>query len=80
MGVNIVDNILLTIPFGFGINFLARVRPKGIFWLAPAVGLGLELAQLCISLLSRSGSRASDINDAAIQTRAADKSKQVIKS
>jgi Glycopeptide antibiotics resistance protein len=118
----IADNILLTIPFGFGINFLARVRPKGIFWLALAVGLGLELAQLCISLLFRSGFRASDINDAifnaagvllgytffrvfawlylraidyfgfrpkwlaadiydvAIQTHAADKSKQVIKS
>jgi glycopeptide antibiotics resistance protein len=118
----IADNILLTLPGGFGINFLARVRPKGIFWLALVVGFGLELVQLCISLLFRSGFRAIDINDAifnaagvllgyalfrafawcylkatdyfgfkpkwlaadiydvAIQTQAADKSKQVIKS
>jgi len=57
------DNILLTIPGGFGINFLARVRPKNIFWLALGVGLGCELAQLGISLLFRSGFRAIDIND-----------------
>ena len=118
----IVDNILLTIPFGFGINFLTRVRPRNIFWLALGVGLGCEISQLCISMLFRSGFRAIDINDVifnaagvlmgyalfrafawlyirttvyfgfrpkwlaadiydvAIQTHAADKSKQVIKS
>jgi len=118
----IVDNILLTIPFGFGINFLARVRPRIIFWLALGVGLGCEISPLCISMLFRSGFRAIDINDVilnaagvwmeyalfrafawsyirttvyfgfrpkwlaadiydiAIQTHAADKSKQVIKS
>ena len=59
----IVDNILLTIPFGFGINFLARVRPRNIFWLALGVGLGCEISQLCISILFRSGFRAIDIND-----------------
>ena len=59
----IVDNILLTIPFGFGINFLARVRPRNIFWLALGVGLGCEFSQLCISMLFRSGFRAIDIND-----------------
>jgi glycopeptide antibiotics resistance protein len=59
----IVDNILLTIPFGFGINFLTRVRPRNIFWLALGVGLGCEISQLCISMLFRSGFRAIDIND-----------------
>ena len=59
----IVDNILLTIPFGFGINFLARVRPRNIFWLALGVGLGCEISQLCISMLFKSGFRAIDIND-----------------
>ena len=59
----IVDNILLTIPFGFGINFLARVRLRNIFWLALGVGLGCEISQLCISMLFKSGFRAIDIND-----------------
>ena len=59
----IVDNILLTIPFGYGINFLARVRPRNIFWLALGVGLGCEISQLCISMLFWSGFRAIDIND-----------------
>jgi glycopeptide antibiotics resistance protein len=59
----VVENILLTIPFGFGINFLARVRPRGIFWLALAVGLGFELSQFCISMLFKSGFRGTDIND-----------------
>ena len=59
----IAENILLTIPCGFGINFLVRIRPKNILWLALAVGFGLELAQLCVTPLFRSGFRAVDIND-----------------
>ena len=64
----IVDNTLLTIPFGFGINFLARVRPRNIFWLALGVGLGCEISQLCISMLFKSGFRAIDINDVIFNT------------
>jgi glycopeptide antibiotics resistance protein len=59
----ILENIILTIPFGFGINFLARVKPRNMAWLAIAVGFGLEFSQLVISLAFRSGFRAVDIND-----------------
>lgn len=59
----IVENILLTIPFGFGINFLIRIKPRTIFWLAIAIGLMFEFSQLIISLVFRSRFRAVDIND-----------------
>ena len=59
----IFANILLTIPFGFWINFLARIKPKHIFWLAVGVGMTFETAQLVISLITRNSFRAVDIND-----------------
>jgi glycopeptide antibiotics resistance protein len=61
---SVIDNIILTIPFGFGINFLVRVKPKSFLWLAVAVGFGFELSQLALSIAFRSGFRAVDINDA----------------
>jgi len=63
---SILDNIILTIPFGFGVNFLVRVKPKNVFWLSTAVGLGFELSQLILSTVFRSGFRAVDINDAIL--------------
>jgi glycopeptide antibiotics resistance protein len=59
----IIDNILLTIPFGFGINFIARVTPQIVFWLAITVGLIFEMLQLVISLIIRNPFRSVDIND-----------------
>jgi glycopeptide antibiotics resistance protein len=64
--VNIVGNIILTIPFGFGINFLLRVKPRNFLWLAAAIGFGFEFSQLVISLACRSGFRTIDINDALL--------------
>jgi glycopeptide antibiotics resistance protein len=60
---NIYENILLTIPFGFGVNFVDRVKPRNILWLAIAVGIFLELLQLVLALIVRSPFRAIDIND-----------------
>jgi glycopeptide antibiotics resistance protein len=60
---DMLENIILTIPFGFGINFLVRVKSKNILWPALAVGLGFELSQLVISLVFKSGFRTVDIND-----------------
>jgi glycopeptide antibiotics resistance protein len=60
---NIVGNIILTIPFGFGINFLLRVKPRNFLWLAAAIGFGFEFSQLVISLVFRNGFRSIDIND-----------------
>ncbi len=61
---DVVMNILLTIPFGFGINFLTRVKPRSFFLLAPAVGLVLELSQLLVLFVFQSWFHAIDINDA----------------
>jgi glycopeptide antibiotics resistance protein len=60
---SIVENIVLAIPFGFGINFLVKIKPKNILWLALAVGFVFEFSQFFISLIFRSGFRATDIND-----------------
>jgi glycopeptide antibiotics resistance protein len=60
---HIVENIILTLPFGFGINFLVRVEPKNIPWLALGLGLGFEFTQFVISMAFKSGFRSVDIND-----------------
>ncbi len=60
----ILQNIFLTIPFGFGINFIARLRARDFLWLAAAVGLATELSQLLVSLIFVGGAyRGVDIND-----------------
>lgn len=56
-------NIVLTIPFGFGINFIRQIKAKRFVWLAPSVGLVFEGTQLLISLLLRYPYRQIDIND-----------------
>jgi glycopeptide antibiotics resistance protein len=61
---DVILNILLTIPFGFGINFLLRVKPRSFLWLAPAIGLMFELAQFFVLLVFKSHFHAIDINDA----------------
>jgi glycopeptide antibiotics resistance protein len=58
-----IDNIALTIPLGFGVNFLLKIRPRNFIWLTAAIGLGFELSQWVISLAFKSGFRAIDIND-----------------
>jgi len=64
--MDFVGNIILTMPFGFGINFLVRIKPKNFLWLASALGFGFEFSQLVISLAFRSGFRTIDINDAIL--------------
>lgn len=62
----IFQNMLLTIPFGFGVSFVTRVRARDFRWLIPAVGLGAEAVQLVISLLLRYPYRVIDVNDAML--------------
>ena len=59
----IFGNILLTMPFGFGIPFLARIERKNFLWLAIEVGVAIETAQLGFSLLAGGVYRSVDIND-----------------
>jgi glycopeptide antibiotics resistance protein len=61
-------NILLTVPFGFGINFIARMRPRSFLWLGPAIGFGIEIIQLVVSLLLGYAYRYIDINDVIMNT------------
>lgn len=58
-----VLNILLTIPFGFGIHFVCRVSQKRLYWAGLWLGLGIELTQLGISLILGFPYRVIDIND-----------------
>ncbi len=46
----IMDNILLTIPFGFGLSFLIHIKARDFFWLAFALGFGIETVQFGMSL------------------------------
>ena len=60
---NIYLNILLTMPFGFGISFIIKFKSWIVFLLAIAVGLIFEITQLLISLAVRSSFRVVDVND-----------------
>jgi glycopeptide antibiotics resistance protein len=59
----VVENIILTVPFGFGINFLAHFKIKRILWLGPCVGLAIEAIQLLICLAVNFPYRVVDVND-----------------
>jgi glycopeptide antibiotics resistance protein len=56
-------NILLSIPLGFGVNFLRRTGMKELLWLAFTVGFGIEAMQFVMTLLLRYPYRVADIND-----------------
>ncbi len=61
--IEITRNILLTIPLGFGVNFIARLEPKNILGLAAATGFWIEAAQLVVSLGIGGNYRTVDITD-----------------
>lgn len=66
--LDFANNILLTIPFGFSVIFVSRLRPRDFLWLPWAVGFGIEASQLLISLILRYPYRVVDINDALLNT------------
>ena len=59
----IIQNILLTVPFGFGISFVLQLKPQFLLWIVPAVGISIELVQFLISLTIGYTYRIIDIND-----------------
>jgi glycopeptide antibiotics resistance protein len=61
-------NILLTMPFGFGIPFLARFKPKSFPWIVISPGFAIETAQLLFCLLAGAVYRSVDINDVLMNT------------
>ena len=60
---DLIGNIILTIPFGFGLRFIARIRGPHFLWLAFAMGLTIEFSQLVMSLIVGFGYRGVDITD-----------------
>jgi glycopeptide antibiotics resistance protein len=67
----IFGNILLTMPFGFGIPFLVRFKRKDFPWLAIGVGVAIETVQLGFSLLAGGVYRSVDINDVLLNATGA---------
>jgi glycopeptide antibiotics resistance protein len=67
----IFGNIVLTLPFGFGIPFLVRFKPKKFPLLAVGAGLAIETAQLGFSLLVNATYRSTDINDVLLNAAGA---------
>jgi glycopeptide antibiotics resistance protein len=61
--IGIYENILMTVPFGFGINFIARFRKRDFIWLALAVGLVIEATQFALDLILGGVYRTVDVND-----------------
>ncbi|GEM_PF-186334 len=59
----ILENILMTVPFGVLYPLLRPLPARRIPLLALLVGLGTESAQLLVMLLIRSNYRSVDIND-----------------
>lgn len=60
----ILANILLTAPCGFGISFITHFKARHVFWLALGVGFGIEMAQLGLCLALGVYYRGVDISDA----------------
>jgi glycopeptide antibiotics resistance protein len=58
-----IFNLLMTVPLGFGLNFLTAVRFKRIVLVALLVGLGFEMGQLALTLYAASPTRGIDITD-----------------
>jgi glycopeptide antibiotics resistance protein len=59
----ILGNIILTLPFGFGVNFVTHIRAKNFIWWGPLTGLVIEMTQFVICLIVRFPYRVVDIND-----------------
>ena len=62
--VGIYENILMTVPLGFGVSFIARLKSRNFLWLAVAVGLIIETAQFALDLATGIAYRTVDANDA----------------
>ena len=61
--IGIYQNILMTVPFGFGISFIARLKPRNFPWLAVVLGLVIETTQFALDLAIGGGYRTVDAND-----------------
>jgi glycopeptide antibiotics resistance protein len=61
-------NILLLIPFGFGLPFISNHRMKRIVVIGALFSLGIEFTQLITGFMARITFRIADINDVIFNT------------
>lgn len=64
-------NVLLGVPFGLGLPFRARFKPRNFPWLALLPGLAIETAQFCLSLAVGYAYRGVDVNDVLLNAAGA---------
>ena len=64
----LLSNILLAMPLGFGLNFVTRVKPSNFVWQALLIGLFFEAAQLGVSLFLGVAYRTVDVTDVILNT------------
>jgi glycopeptide antibiotics resistance protein len=61
-------NILLLVPFGFGLPFLTNYRMKKIVVMGALFSIGIELMQLITGFMAKMTFRIADINDVIFNT------------
>ncbi|MEN9327414.1 MAG: hypothetical protein RI947_222 [Candidatus Parcubacteria bacterium] len=61
-------NILLMIPFGFGLPFITHFRMKKIVVIGVLLSIGIELLQFITGLMAHITFRVADINDVIFNT------------
>jgi len=61
-------NILLMVPFGFGLPFITNFRMKKIVMCGMFFSIGIELLQLVTGYLAKITFRIADINDVVFNT------------
>jgi glycopeptide antibiotics resistance protein len=65
--LRIFQNTLLTVPFGFGVSFVVRLKPRHFLWLVPAIGFGIGLTQFILMVLVLV-TRIIDIDDVILNS------------
>lgn len=61
-------NILLFIPFGFGLPFISSFRMKKIICIGVIFSITIEILQLVTGLIAKTTFRITDINDVIFNT------------
>ena len=61
-------NILLLVPFGFGLPFITNFRMRKIVEIGALFSIGIEFLQLITGLIAKITFRIADINDVIFNT------------
>ncbi len=61
-------NILLFVPFGFGLSFLTNYRMRQVVAMGAAFSIAIELLQLITGLIGKITFRVADVNDVIFNT------------